>query len=88
MFAAVGEDDDEIEGKGSSDEDDDSSSSDDDKEWVKELREEKRKMRNEQRVRQSEEDANAVLQPKFYELKGDGFKVSDLNSTEKRKSSK
>jgi len=36
-----------------------------------------------------EEDATAKLQPKFYEIKGsDGFKVSDLNSNEKRKSSK
>ncbi len=86
MFAAVDEDG-EIEGKGSSDEDD--SSSDDDREWVKEVQEERRKLRNEHRIRQREEDDMAKLQPKFYEFKGgEDFKVSDLNSNEKRKSTK
>lgn len=86
MFAAVDEDG-EIEGKGSSDEDD--SSSDDDREWVKEVQEERKKLRNEQRIRQREEDNMAKLQPKFYEFKGgEDFKVSDLNSNEKRKSTK
>lgn len=84
MFAAVDEGD-ELEGKGSSEEDDESS--DDDREWVKEVREAQRQINNEKRVQQMEEDANASRQPKFYEIKGgESFKVSDLNSNEKRKS--
>ncbi|ODN02846.1 Nucleolar protein 10 [Orchesella cincta] len=87
MFSAVDEDD-EVEGKGSSDEDDESSS-DDDREWVKEVREERRKIQNEKWNRQRGDDAAATLQPKFYEIKGgEDFKVSDLNSSEKRKSSR
>lgn len=86
MFEAVNEDD-EVEGKGSSE--DDESSSDDDREWVKEVREERRKINNERRHRQMAEDATAALQPDFYEIKGgEDFKVSDLNSTEKRKATR
>jgi len=85
MFSAVKVDE-EPEGKASSD---DESSSDDDKEWVKEVRNERYKIRNEARQRQMEEDSQASIQPKFYEIKpGEEFKMSDMQSDRKRKTSK
>lgn len=85
MFEAVNEEDDEVEGRASSE---DESSSDDDREWLKEMRNERNKIRNEQRTNRTEDDGKAQ-QPKFYEIKGGtDFKVSDFNSAEKRETSR
>lgn len=73
-----------MEGKPSS-EDDDESSSDDDREWIKEVREERKKLNTEKRLAES----RIRIEPKFYEIKsGEELKLSDMNSDRKNKQSK
>ena|ERR1700761_5367427 len=80
------EDGDEQEGKGSSDEDDDDeSSSDDNEDFVRQIREQRRKVKDAQR----EADSRVRIEPKFYEIKsGEELKLADLNSGKRMKLSR